>query len=78
MWTMNGSVGWSDVGILIPYRFWKLYGDRRILTEYYERMKRYAAFMMKRCGKNGFMSKPLGVSGEAKQYAVNAGQSFSE
>lgn len=78
MWMMNGSVGWSDVGILIPYRFWKLYGNRRILTEYYERMKRYAAFMMKRCGKNGFMSKPLGLSGEAKQYAVNAGQSFSE
>ena len=42
MWTMNGSVGWSDVGILNPYRFWKMYGDRRILTEYYDRMKRYA------------------------------------
>ena len=38
---MNGSVGWSDVGILIPYRFWKIYGDRQILTEYYERMKKY-------------------------------------
>jgi len=34
MWTMNGSVGWSDAGILIPYRFWKLYGDKQILIDY--------------------------------------------
>ncbi len=78
MWTMNGSVGWSDVGVLIPYRFWRLYGDRNILVEYYDRMKRYAGFMMKRCGKNGFMSKSLGLSGEAKKYAVNSGQSYGE
>ena len=32
MWTMNGSVGWSDAGILIPYRFWKMYGDEEILA----------------------------------------------
>ena len=78
MWTMNGSVGWSDAGILIPYRFWKLYGDREILSEYYDRMKKYAEFMMRRCGKNGVMSKSLGLSGEAKKYAVNSGQSYGE
>ncbi|MBE6980413.1 MAG: alfa-L-rhamnosidase [Ruminococcaceae bacterium] len=78
MWTMNGSVGWSDAGILIPYRFWKLYGDKQILIEYYDRMKRYAGFMMNRCGKLGLMAKPLGVKGEAAKYAVNAGQSYGE
>ena len=78
MWTMNGSVGWSDAGILIPYRFWKLYGDKQILMEYYDRMKRYAQFMMNRCGKLGLMAKPLGIKGEAKKYAVNAGQSYGE
>ena len=78
MWTMNGSVGWSDAGILIPYRFWKLYGDKQILIDYYDRMKRYAAFMMNRCGKLGLMAKPLGIKGEAKKYAVNAGQSYGE
>ena len=76
--TMNGSVGWSDVGILIPYRFWKLYGDRELLETYYDRMKRYADFMIKRCGKNGLLAKRLGLSGEAKKYAVNAGQSYGE
>ena len=78
MWTMNGSVGWSDAGILIPYRFWKLYGDKQILVGYYDRMKRYAGFMMDRCGKLGFMAKPLGIKGEAKKYAVNLGQSYGE
>lgn len=78
MWTMNGSVGWSDAGILIPYRFWKLYGDKQILMEYYDRMKRYAQFMMNRCGKLGLMAKPLGIKGEPKKYAVNAGQSYGE
>ena len=78
MWTLNGSVGWSDAGILIPYRFWKLYGDKLILIDYYDRMKRYAGFMMNRCGKLGLMAKPLGINGEAKKYAVNAGQSYGE
>ncbi len=76
--TMNGSVGWADAGVIIPYRFWKHYGDRRILTEFYPGMKRYARFMMKRCGRLGLMAKPLGLKGEARQYAVNAGQSYGE
>lgn len=78
MWTMNGSVGWSDAGILIPYRFWKLYRDKQILIDYYDRMKRYAGFMMNRCGKLGLMARPLKIKGEAKKYAVNAGQSYGE
>jgi len=78
MWTLNGSVGWSDAGILIPYRFWKLYGDKQILVDYYDRMKRYAHFMMNRCGKLGLMAKPMGLKGEAAKYAVNAGQSYGE
>ena len=78
MWTLNGSVGWSDAGILIPYRFWKMYGDKQILSGYYDRMKRYAEFMMRCCGKLGLMAKPLGIKGDAKKYAVNLGQSYGE
>ena len=29
--TMNGSVGWADIGILYPWNFAKLYGDEEIL-----------------------------------------------
>ncbi len=57
MWTMNGSVGWSDIGILLPYRFWKKYGDREILTQYYDRMKKYAAFMIRRVSPDGVVRR---------------------
>ena len=57
MWTMNGSVGWSDIGILLPYRFWKKYGDAGILSEYYGRMQKYANFMIRRISPDGVVRK---------------------
>ena len=79
MWVMNGSVGWADVGILIPWRFYKKYGDRRILEDNYENMLRYAKFMISRCGRwGGVYAKPLGISRKNRKYAVNAGQSYGE
>ena len=78
MWTMNGSVGWSDAGILIPYRFYKMFGDKGILEEYYDRMKKYADFMIKRCGRTGFMAKHIKMNKAEKKYLVNAGQSYGE
>jgi len=82
MWTLNGSVGWSDVGILIPWRFYQMYGDKGILNEYYDRMKRYAEFMAARCGKwlSPYMvyTRPTGVKGKAKKHIVNYGQSYGE
>lgn len=78
MYTMNGSVGWADAGVLIPYRYWKLFGDDAIIKDNYDKMAHYARFMIKRCGKLGLMAKPLGLKGETKKYAVNAGQSYGE
>ena len=76
---MNGSVGWADVGILMPWRFYQKYGDRRILEDNYENMLRYARFMISRCGKwGGIYAKPLGISRQNRKYAVNAGQSYGE
>lgn len=79
MWVMNGSVGWSDVGIIMPYQFRKIFGDKAILEEYYDRMKSYAHFMQRRCNKwGGPYAKPTRVKGEAKKYIVNCGQSYGE
>lgn len=79
MSVMNGSVGWSDAGVLIPYRFWKRYGDDRILQAHYEGMKRYALFMIARCGKwGGPYARPLHMKGPDKKYLVNRGQSYGE
>ena len=77
---MNGSVGWSDIGILLPYRFWKIFGDRKILDTYYDRMVKYAEFMISRCGRwGGPLAKiPAGIPKDLKKYLVNCGQSYGE
>ena len=79
---MNGSVGWADVGVLTPYRFYYKYGDKRILEDNYERMVRYAKFMISRCGRTkgiyAIYAKPLHLSKENKKYQVNNGQSYGE
>ncbi len=54
---MNGSVGWADAGIIIPYRLWKMYNDTDILREYYPRMKKYARFMIGRIGRRGVVRR---------------------
>ena len=79
---MNGSVGWADAGVLIPYRMYLMYGDISILRDNYDNMVRYAKFMIDRCGPAKGMyalyAKPLHLSKENKKYGVNTGQSYGE
>lgn len=82
MGVMNGSVGWADAGILIPYRMYLQYGDISILKNNYNNMVKYAKFMIKRCGNArgiyAIYAKPLHLSKENKKYGVNNGQSYGE
>lgn len=79
MAVMNGSVGWSDAGIILPYHFRHVFSDISILEEYYSRMKAYARFMQRRCNKwGGPYAKPVKVKGSNKKYIVNCGQSYGE
>lgn len=79
MWTMNGSVGWACAGVYIPLYYYKKYGDKRILEEYYDGMLKYADFMIRRAGKwGGVYAKPMHLSRKNRKYAVNCGQSYGE
>ena len=79
MGVMNGSVGWADAGVIMPYVLWKRYGDVSILSRRYEGMKRYAEFMISRCGKwGGPYAKPVRIPQADKKYLVNCGQSYGE
>ncbi len=78
MTTMNGSVGWADAGVLIPYRMWKKYGDTKILKDNFEAMNRYAEFMIKRAGSFSILAKKVKISKENKKFFVNKGQSYGE
>lgn len=75
---MNGSVGWADAGIIMPYQFYEQYGDTDILSELYDKMKNYAEFMISRIGKNALLSKRHSVKGRDRRFIVNAGQSYGE
>lgn len=78
MAAMNGSVGWSDIGVLGPYGIWKKYGDRQILIDFYDKMSMYANFMIKRIGKPYITGVRTGLKRKHKKNIVNCGQSFGE
>ena len=75
---MDGSAGWSDAGVLIPYRIYKRYGDIRILEENYDAMKRYALFKIKSLGRRYLTGLPTGLKGKYRRMISNFGQSYGE
>lgn len=78
MASMNGSVGWADAGVLMPYALWKQYGDTNVLKKYLSGMRRYAEFMQNRCGKWYPTAKRTGLHGEDRKYLSNYGQAYGE
>ncbi len=52
-----GSAGWTDAGVIIPYRLWKWYGERRFVDESWDSMTRYMKFL----------------EGDAEPYRINHG-----
>ena len=76
--SMDGSAGWSDAGVLIPYRIYKKYGDIRILEENYEAMRRYAKFKIGTIGKHYLTGLPTGLSFKDSRKISNYGQSYGE
>ena len=46
----GSSVGWADAVYLIPYRYYKRFGDRAVLEKYFHMMERYAFYLMNHLG----------------------------
>ena len=78
MKTMDGSAGWSDAGVLIPWVIYSQYGDTRILEENYDSMRRYAMYKIKTIGKWYLTSVPTGVGLKDSRSISNYGQSYGE
>lgn len=75
---MDGSAGWSDAGVLIPYRIYKRYGDEKILENSYAAMKKYADFKIKTLGRWYPTAVRTGIDRKYKKYISNYGQSYGE
>lgn len=78
MKTMDGSVGWADAGVIIPYELWKKYDDIEIVKKYLSGMRLYTSFMQKRCGRWYPTAKSTGLKGKNKRYLSNFGQAYGE
>ena len=75
---MDGSAGWSDAGVFIPYDVWTQYGDADFPAENYEAMRRYTTFKINTLGRHYLTGLPTGISRKYRKYISNYGQSYGE
>ena len=75
---MDGSAGWSDAGVLIPWDVHAAYGDRKILEENYDAMCRYARYKIGTLGKWYPTATPTGIGLKHGKDISNYGQSYGE
>ena len=49
-----GSAGWADAAVVVPWTVYLSYGDKRILEQQYESMKKWVEYMRLRAGDSLF------------------------
>ena len=76
---VEGSSGWTDAGVLIPFRYWQHYDDVELLKMWFEPMKKLVDFMAARMGdaSDPDLDKKLPPS-EYRKYIVTTGFHFGE
>ena len=75
---MDGSAGWSDAGVFIPYRMYLNYGDRAMLAAHYDSMRRFAEYKIKTLGRPYPTALPTGINLKYARWISNYGQSYGE
>ena len=55
----GSSVGWADAVYLIPYRYYKRFGDIAMLRECWPMMKKYADYLLASLEKDGHYEKGI-------------------
>ena len=71
---LQGSAGWGDACVLVPRAIWEATGDRAILEENYDMMRRWLAFCEKRAAKTRLHN----LANPYKEYLVDEGFHFGE
>ena len=52
-WESEGSSAWADVAVIVPYWVYRCYGDKQIIRDQFESMKKWILFMEARGSKRG-------------------------
>ena len=71
---LQGSAGWGDACILVPWALYQAYGDKTILEENYDMMRRWLSF----CGTRGTETRPQNEANPWKEYLIDQGFHFGE
>ena len=50
----GGPGGWGCAAVIVPYQYYKTYGDRTVLSEYYDRMQKWIDYLLNRT-ENGLV-----------------------
>ena len=53
----DGSCAWGDAVIIIPYAMYQMYGDKDILLDNYDMMKRWMGYVEKKGHKHRFFNR---------------------
>ena len=46
----GGATGWADATVIVPWNMYLVYGDRRILEESFDSMRKWVGYMRQRAG----------------------------
>lgn len=71
---LQGSAGWGDACILVPWALYKAYGTTEILGENYDMMRRWLGFVEKRAQKTRLRN----LGNPYRKYLVDEGFHFGE
>lgn len=72
----DGSCGWGDAVVIIPYTMYKLYGDKQILEENYDMMRSWMGYCEKKAHKNKL--KNLFKKNPYRKYTIDTGIHWGE
>ena len=45
----DGGPAWADAGVICPWTIYKMYGDKQMIEQYYDAMKKFIDFCKNRC-----------------------------
>ncbi len=71
---LQGSAGWGDACVLVPWALYQAYGDKTILEENYGMMVRWLSF----CEDRAKQTRPQNEANPWKEYLVDQGFHFGE
>jgi alpha-L-rhamnosidase len=74
--SLNGSAGWGDAAVVVPYTLYRMYDDEQILSDQYESMKDWLSFVEDRARQSSLINRLRGIP--RNRYLVDTGYHWGE